>query len=442
MPLLFIILLSLQIELNWNVKEAISSQHIFVDDSGKNKIILIEDSLLLTNWESSITKSFRLLNRGSIEKFESYTPLILNNQVFFIEYFGGKVYSISNDSLVRIDHSYSHRNQLLSSLFTYKDKIFRYGGYGFFDARNFFTYYDVSTNEWEVLETNSNEQPLGSFDSKYFVKEKYFYRIGGVNIDHKNRKKFIQNNEVWRFDLENKAWDYLGKHSFIEELKYSKSDFYYNNKMYFLKNGRMFCFDILSNNIYLVVDFPLIDKLNSNYPIYVYDDKVYFYTTGGNEKPIVEHVSVHADRLNKLELYIELDQEHNLYYYILVLIVVMTIILYYLNNRFKSNVNKITLTKDDVSFKKNRMKLDPIEIEFIKTFIDKKQVSIDDLTALFTNTEVTYSQQLRLKDDVINSLNTKLKVICKTDQEVVYQIKSEKDKRIRLYVCRYEVVNK
>ena len=92
--------------------------------------------------------------------------------------------------------------------------------------------------------------------------------------------------------------------------------------------------------------------------------------------------------------------------------------------------------------KKNKIRLDSIEIKFLKTFMEKEKVTIDDLTSQFVNTEVTYSQQLRLKDEVISSLNTKLKVICKSELEIIYQIKSEKDKRIRLYVCRFGVVEK
>ena len=80
-----------------------------------------------------------------------YIPIFNQENKFFIEHLGGVVFKKKGDKLDRIDKSYTHKNQLNSSLFIYNDTLFRFGGYGFFEAKNFFTYLSKETNEWEAL---------------------------------------------------------------------------------------------------------------------------------------------------------------------------------------------------------------------------------------------------------------------------------------------------
>ena len=63
----------------------------------------------------------------------------INNKLFITQNLGGIVYEVRGNELVRIDHSFEHKMQINSQHFVHDNRIFRFGGYGFWSARNFFT---------------------------------------------------------------------------------------------------------------------------------------------------------------------------------------------------------------------------------------------------------------------------------------------------------------
>ena len=93
--------------------------------------------------------------------------------------------------------------------------MFRFGGYGFFEAKNYFTYFSNKTKEWEALEIKSNVFPVGNFDNKYFLTSNYFYFLGGNSIDQKNKNKKFLNKELWRFSFDNSTWELILTNEFF-----------------------------------------------------------------------------------------------------------------------------------------------------------------------------------------------------------------------------------
>ncbi|MBT6251694.1 MAG: hypothetical protein HOI84_00155, partial [Flavobacteriaceae bacterium] len=83
--------------------------------------------------------------------YPNYTPIWYDNAVHLTDRAGGWVYRLEKDSTTRIDKSFQHRKQFHASQFVHNDTLFRYGGYGFWRANNFFTYFDKTTSEWEYL---------------------------------------------------------------------------------------------------------------------------------------------------------------------------------------------------------------------------------------------------------------------------------------------------
>ena len=72
---------------------------------------------------------------------------------------GGLVYRVEMDTTIRIDRSFQHRKQSKASQFVYRDTLFRYGGFGFWRANNFFTYFDKITQDWEYYPIEGYQFP-------------------------------------------------------------------------------------------------------------------------------------------------------------------------------------------------------------------------------------------------------------------------------------------
>ena len=92
-----------------------------------------------------------------------------------------------------------------------------------------------------------------------------------------------------------------------------------------------------------------------------------------------------------------------------------------------------------LKYKRKKITLDDIERKVLELFVDSK-VLIEEILPLFDETEVTYSQKLRLKDEIINSLNNKILVLTSISGKHIVQERSKKDKRLREYVCTFKVI--
>ena len=80
----------------------------------------------------------------------TYTLSKINTTVYLSQGLGGLVYELRGNKIVRLDRSFMHKMQINAQNFEYDNRIFRFGGYGFWSVRNFFTYFDLNTKEWEA----------------------------------------------------------------------------------------------------------------------------------------------------------------------------------------------------------------------------------------------------------------------------------------------------
>ena len=83
------------------------------------------------------------------------------NKFYIVQKSGGLVFKSINNKIKRIDKSYDHDMTNFSDVFIKNDTIFKFGGYGYWGARNFFTFFCKKTLEWEYYKTNQSIVPNG-----------------------------------------------------------------------------------------------------------------------------------------------------------------------------------------------------------------------------------------------------------------------------------------
>ena len=143
-----------------------------------------------------------------------------------------------NDSIVRIDKSFLHRNQYGAAAFDYKNQLYLFGGYGLFTFKNIITKYNFNSNQWEELTTNSDITPSAREYSDGIIINKNLFIFGGLNSNKKTKpSSVIKDNSIWKLNLETLNWEQLG----IINSKYRYTDsrerkqiFQANNKLYLL----------------------------------------------------------------------------------------------------------------------------------------------------------------------------------------------------------------
>ena len=194
--------------------------------------------------------------------------VIQNGDPVIVSIGGGMVWKVKNDTFKRADKSYNHKMTNQSTVFTHNDTIMKFGGYGFWSRRDFFTYYSEVTKEWEYYPVNnSTNSPPGVSDVNTIFSNDYFYFSGGFKSNPTSPLNEAKNDQVWRFDFKNKTWTNFGT------AKFSSSP---NEKKLDIGNGRQLVVKKLNatnefNNSYFrsKVDEPLL----RGYRAFIYDYK-------------------------------------------------------------------------------------------------------------------------------------------------------------------------
>ena len=427
-----------------NFEKSTTEIPLSVDYIPASEVLLYKTSksITLKRVEGQIIRKLPL-NINQFERVNNSVAIAIDSIFYFINNTGGFVYRWHNDKLERIDHSYDHRSQMMSSIFTYGKKIYRYGGYGFFDARNFFTFFDIESNEWEVEIIDEQILPLGSYDSKFFVDENYFYKIGGKTTDPFDRTKSSPLKDVWRFNLIDNTWEHLLDFDYFETLTFSKNDFVMNNKFYFINQNQLYAFNLENNTFEQISNFPLIEKLVKNYPIFSKDTNLFYFTSSSNEK---KQISVNKySTVGNFRVERQINTRNNTSSIIWIVgfltVSLMTFsFISILNKKTKKEKNIIFVTKNSINRGKKKIEIDDIEQQILQFFHKSNPISITQIISLLDSKKITYSQKLRLKDKIISDLNTKIKILLESEINPIKKQKDSKDSRIRVYKLFVQLV--
>ena len=427
-----------------NFEKSTTEIPLSVDYIPASEVLLYKTSksITLKRVEGQIIRKLPL-NINQFERVNNSVAVAIDSIFYFINNTGGFVYRWHNDKLERIDHSYDHRSQMMSSIFTYGKKIYRYGGYGFFDARNFFTFFDIESNEWEVEIIDEQILPLGSYDSKFFVDENYFYKIGGKTTDPFDRTKSSPLKDVWRFNLIDNTWEHLLDFDYFETLTFSINDFVMNNKFYFINQNQLYAFNLENNTFEQISNFPLIEKLVKNYPIFSKDTNLFYFTSSSNEE---KQISVNKySTVGNFRVERQINTRNNTSSIIWIVgfltVSLMTFnFISILNKKTKKEKNIIFVTKNSINRGKKKIEIDDIEQQILQFFHKSNPISITQIISLLDSKEITYSQKLRLKDKIISDLNTKIKILLESEINPIKKQKDSKDSRIRVYKLFVQLV--
>jgi hypothetical protein len=344
---------------------------------------------------------------------------------------GGMVYRSSNDTLKRIDNSFNHKMSFYSDVFVRNDTIFKFGGYGYWSNRDFFTYFSETTKEWEYYPVNSALTPPGL---KGFVSTKCeddYYIAHGYILNVNKGYAEIKNNEIWKFDFSNKKWTNLG---------ISNTPFPTN--FLSLSKGKVLTLD--SKNVY-VVDF-IENKYTTHQPINtsfgIYGKNV--FAVDDTIFNVRENMVLKGHYLNHITNPVKADKK-SIYYNtdtlfyglynaaFLSILFILGIILFL---QFKRNqmprISELGLRYKGVSYY-----LDKNEKEILQTILHRNEVPSQKIYDIVENTSLSFPQNNKIKNDTIKRLNKKLKTILGID-DFVSSKKLPEDQRVLVYFTEHQ----
>ena len=410
----------------------------------KPYIYLIEKNYYKTIKVPELTESEPIYFKFSDSTFyKKFTPSnfqlnIIDKKLFITQNLGGFVYEIRGNELVRIDHSFEHKMQINSQQFIYDNRIFRFGGYGFWSARNFFTYFDINSKEWESYSpVQGDVVPPGMFDVNQFKNGQDITYFNGMSINAFDNLKFERNQEIWHFNLRTKAWEHRGKTALF--FGNNPQNFQYENYyIAFDEDRRIIRVNFTDDSYEIFQNEAVSSKISPQFKPIVENGLIYFFANN-HANGDIELVSLPIDKFLGKPVLKEPFIERNLWakyssYFIAFFALISSSLLVYLLFKFRPIKADFIHDKDGILYLgKAAINLEENELKVLRHLLKNDDVPNSELLELVEQKGVHFSHNIRMKNDVLNQLNLKLKAILQVDTNFIIFKKSDTDSRLKVY---------
>jgi len=409
-------------------------------DSKSNEVKVIKkDSILSIGLDSnSLKRSY--LNIDESLNFDYGKNLIhveLNGENYFLQNGNGRVYTLKKNRLERLDKSIINNSFFHSSIFTFNEKIYRFGGYGFWAISNRLIYFDPNTNQWELVEAKNN--PLhGTVFSFNHIYKNELYIFGGEIYSKDSPNTQVSSNSIMRFNFEKNLWDSnykIESNIYLKKIKANDEEvlvmiFKPNSKERFIKS-----LNFKENREYTYQTSPFLPSIDISKEFFQSNDNLVFYRSynGRNELNIipVNYLLTGKEYSGKI-----LKQDYTAYYMVIGLI---TLVIIYFRLFYFKKIDTLTLNQNGIMIKNKFAELDPLSIKLLIIIQSKRDLSTSQINDIIFNDSLSRASNYSRKNKLLDNINSKFKLISGSNDPIIYKEKSNFDLRMEVYQLNQKV---
>ena len=369
--------------------------------------------------------------------YPDYDPIWYQNKLHLLSQRGGLLYRVENDSTTRLDKSFQHRKQFQSNDFVYRDTLFRFGGYGFWRANNFFTYFDHSTKEWEYYPIKSFTMPDEAYDGKAFLLDDKFYVLGGQKVSKTNGLASEKSKQIWTFNFKSREWSNGGKMGLdIRPYKTIQKD----SLFYLIGHPSNTPGDLivdLQNNRVQIFDHTLISaNTDQKSPAFFKGDTLYYTSEQSLHKSLAfRDVFVNQSSQDRLFL-----NEITLFWNITYIGIAGVFLFLLAYGSVLWQRRKLPrLVKGGLRHNLTFYPLSTEEQQILSLLRQNLSATTEDLMPIFSKHKRSFSQTHKLKADAIDNINNLL--ISLVGKELIKKKKDPKDKRQLVYYYKRNILH-
>jgi hypothetical protein len=383
---------------------------------------------------------FKAIDSTYLKKFTpvSFSLNMVNKKLYLAQNLGGLVFEIAGDKLLRIDHSFEHKMQINAQNFVYDNRIFRFGGYGFWSARNFFTYFDINSKEWESYTPVQGENvPPGLFDINQFKNGDIITYFNGMKINKFDNLKFEKTQEIWQFDLKTKTWKNRGKTAVF--FGNNPQNFQYENYyIAFTEERRIIRVNFKDDTYEVFENEAVSSKISDQLKPFVENGIVYYFANNHSTMDI-DLMAIPIEKflgksiLKKPFIDQNILETYFPFFITLISILIASVLVYFVMKFMPKKLNVIHDKNGILYLGKAAINFEETELKVLKYLLINDNVPNSELLELVEQKGVHFSHNIRMKNDVLNQLNLKLKAILQVDMNFIIFKKSDTDSRLKVY---------
>ena len=375
---------------------------------------------------------------------ENLIPFTTNKTTFFVLNGGGYVFKLADNKLLREDNSVLQKNQFNSAVFFHKNQIHMHGGYGFWSFKNYTTFLDNYTGQWELIYPKSKFLPNPRWKMiSNLIGNKLFVLGGRGNLTENHKKDALLNTHYF-FDLEKMEYVDLGQVNPKLPLKNNiQSSIIIENKKAFIEPNRVVFFDFKNDTVQIYQNKNLFNDIDINKPVVKFNDTIY-YVKNKKDKIVLAKQSlesIYKGELTKLQ--ISIPNKSGLSNIIGMVLVIIFCWVAYKLFVFKDFLKGLVLYDETRIYYENKSTLmSPRQILVIKELERRGQLSSKSLNEIISKKKFVKSHFTVLRTEFVKEINSIYKNVTSTQSDLVEEVKDPLDKRYKVYKITQQVSEK
>ena len=411
----------------------------YYDNKSNEVKILKKDSILSINLDSNLlNRSY--LNIDESLNFDNGKELIhveLNGENYFLQSGNGRVYTIKDNRLERLDKSLIDNAFFDSSIFTYNDKIFRFGGYGFWTIYNKLIYFDLITNQWELYE--SENIPLyGTISAFAHLYQNNLYVIGGMKYSEDSQNRQIFSNSIMRFNFDKNLWD--SNFKFDNDISLKKINADEDEVLVIaLKSSStdrvIKSLNFKENKEYTYRSTPFLPSIDMSKDFFKSKDYLVFYTKVNDRSEL--NIIPSNYLLTEKEYSGKIFKHDYTYLYLILGSIILVII--YLRLFYHRSIKTLILNQNGIMIKNKFAELDPLSVKLLNIVQSKGNLTTSQLNDIIFNDSLSRASNYSRKNKLLDNINSKFKLISGSNDLLINKEKSKFDLRMEVYKLNQRV---
>ena len=356
----------------------------------------------------------------------TYQLLCLNKSKFIVNNSSGEVFSILNEKIQKLNFKDRFPMRNHSTVYVNNDTIFRFGGFGYYSHRNSIEYFNFNNNKWTYYETSGEYIPSGSFYGLSFKYDNLIYLFGGYKIDFNSGFVKKNNDDFIIFDSEENKFNEIGKTSFLFENKMFLSKF--DKGIFLFDNSKIYELNVIENKLITYKKPILLSSINSNNLNRYSNDSILLKLNLVDGDTLIMKSILNDRMIGESELYSKNESHFNLYVFAFLVVITLFYVFF---------PRKIKILKKSISYKFRNIEINEIERNILESLINNKEAKNSDLMKGIVTIPLSFPHYTRLKNQAINELNIKLKILLNKKYDVIVTTKSTQDHRENIYKLKF-----
>ena len=393
------------------------------------------DSLILFHRKGFNNSNFKALNT------ENNTYLVLDG--------GGPILQLKNDSIIRIDNSVEQKNQFGSANFIYKNRIYMYGGYGFWSFKNYISYYDFSSNQWELFKTLSAKQPQSRWKPLFNLVGNKLYVLAGRSSHPENGMTDIILKDMFVIDMDLKTTKTLSNEVNPKTplLFHSHNNgFTLDNKRAYLYKNSVIAFDFPDNMLYSYKSNNLFNqKLDGPPVLSLLDTLAFVKKTNGIKKLVLLQTSELKKNLaESFPIFLSPVEKSYFRQTIFAFLCLFLIVFVYKLFSYKDYINNLIQYDENwFYFSDKKVRITTEQSQIIKLLERNGEFTSNDLNKIVSKDKKYAKSHLTLlRKNFIKRINQLFSELLVSEQQLITLSKLPNDKRQILYRTSKEISKK